>query len=85
MAITRAPVVSTGGIRIQPDLALDELSQRDSAMLILPGGIAWDEGKNKEAIEVARVFLDSRVPVAAICGATAGLARGGLLDCRRHL
>ena len=85
VAITRAPVVSTGGIRIQPDLALDELSQRDSAMLILPGGIAWDEGKNREAIEVARVFLDSRVPVAAICGATAGLAHGGLLDCRRHL
>ena len=43
VAITRAPVVSTGGIRIQPDLALDELSQRDSAMLILPGGIAWDD------------------------------------------
>jgi putative intracellular protease/amidase len=54
-------------------------------MLILPGGVAGDEGKNREAIEVARVFLDSRVPVAAICGATAGLARGGLLDCRRHL
>ena len=84
VAITRAPVVSMGGIRIQPDLALDELSQRDSAMLILPGGIAWDEGKNREAIEVARVFLESGVPVAAICGATAGLARGGLLDCRRH-
>jgi len=29
-----------GGICIQPDLALDELSPADSAMLILPGGIA---------------------------------------------
>ncbi|MCK9587544.1 MAG: DJ-1/PfpI family protein [Methanothrix soehngenii] len=54
-------------------------------MRILPGGIAWDGGKNSEVIEVARVFLDSGVPVAAICGATAGLARGGLLNCRRHL
>ncbi|WP_276839506.1 DJ-1/PfpI family protein [Methanothrix soehngenii] len=62
-----------------------ELSPTDSAMRILPGGIAWDGGKNSEVIEVARVFLDSGVPVAAICGATAGLARGGLLNCRRHL
>jgi len=33
---------------------------------------------------VARSFLGAGVPVAAICGATAGLARGGLLDHRRH-
>lgn len=53
-------------------------------MFILPGGIAWDEGKNGEAVEVASTFLNSGIPVAAICGATAGLARGGLLDHRRH-
>lgn len=53
-------------------------------MLILPGGDAWDAGGNGEAVDVARDFLDAGVPVAAICGATAGLARGGLLDARRH-
>ena len=84
VALRRTPVVSMGGICIQPDLALDELSPADSAMLILPGGSTWDEGRNNEAIEVARMFLDSGIPVAAICGATAGLARGGLLDTRRH-
>jgi len=84
VALRRTPVVSMGGIRIQPDMTLDELSPTGSAMLILPGGIAWDEGKNHEAVEVARMFLDSGKPVAAICGATAGLARGGLLDARRH-
>ena len=31
-----------------------------------------------------KALLDAGVPVAAICGATAGLARGGLLDERRH-
>ena len=41
-------------------------------------------GGNIEAVEVARVFLKAGVPVAAICGATAGLARGGLLDGCRH-
>lgn len=84
VALRRTPVVSMGGICIQPDLALEELSPTGSAMFIMPGGSTWDEGKNAEAIEVARMFLDSGIPVAAICGATAGLARGGLLDTRRH-
>ncbi len=77
-------VTTIGGLRIQADLALDALSPRDSAMLILPGGTAWDEGKNGDAVEKARAFLDAGVPVAAICGATAGLARGGVLDTRAH-
>jgi len=84
VAPSKTPIVSIGGIRIQPDLTLDELSSTDSAMLIMPGGIAWDEGENIEAVAMAREFLNSDIPVAAICGATAGLARGGLFDGRRH-
>jgi len=53
-------------------------------MLILPGGSSWDLGQENEAIRLARTFLDSGHPVAAICGATAGLARDGLLDQRKH-
>lgn len=84
VALEKTPIVSMGGIRIQPDLALNEISPSDSAMLILPGGTAWEEGKNIEAVEVARRFLETETPVAAICGATFGLASGGLLDNRRH-
>jgi putative intracellular protease/amidase len=84
VALRKEPVVSMGGICIQPDMTLEELSPRGSAMFIIPGGIAWDEGRNTEAVEFARTFLNSGVPVAAICGATAGLARGGVLDTRRH-
>lgn len=79
-----ASVVSMGGIRMVPDQRLDALNPADSAMLILPGGTTWDEGKNVEAAEKAREFLAAGVPVAAICGATAGIARAGLLDDRRH-
>jgi putative intracellular protease/amidase len=83
-ALRKDPVRTIGGIRILPDLAIEELSPRESAMLILPGGTAWDEGKNMEAVEMAGRFLDTGIPVAAICGATGGLARGGLLDNHRH-
>lgn len=84
VALKKTPVTSMGGIRIQPDLTLDQVSPDDSAMLILPGGTSWDQGQEDEVVDVARTFLDTGVPVAAICGATAGLARGGLLDHRKH-
>lgn len=84
VALRREPVVTSGGVRIIPDLALDEVAPADSRMLILPGGDTWDEGGNIEAVDKARDFLARGVPVAAICGATAGLARGGLLDDVRH-
>ncbi|MEW6659340.1 MAG: type 1 glutamine amidotransferase family protein [Thermodesulfobacteriota bacterium] len=84
VALRRESIHTMGGIRIEPDLSLDTVSPQNSAMLILPGGTAWDMGDNMEAVEVAGVFLNAGVPVAAICGATAGLARGGLLDHHRH-
>jgi len=76
--------VTAGGLRIEPDLALDRLSPQESAMLILPGGMTWATNQNAEAIETARRFLHAGVPVAAICAATLALARGGLLDRLRH-
>ncbi len=84
ISVGGGPVTTAGGLRIQPDTALEDVTPAGSAMLILPGGDAWDAGGNLEAIELARSFLAAGVPVAAICGATAGLARGGLLDERAH-
>ena len=82
---SREPVRSMGGVLITPDLALDELAPDDSAMLIVPGGDGWEaEGGNAAFPRKARAFLDAGVPVAAICGATFGLAREGLLDDRDH-
>lgn len=77
------PVTTIGGMRILPDLTLDRLTPDGSAMLILPGAYTWQNGNHAFARK-AREFLDAGVPVAAICGATAGLAREGLLDDRDH-
>jgi putative intracellular protease/amidase len=82
---TTRPVVTMGGVRIAPDLALADLPAADSAMLVLPGAHAWDEGERLAGFaDAARAFLTAGVPVAAICGATGGLARAGLLDDRAH-
>ncbi|THV43095.1 type 1 glutamine amidotransferase family protein [Glycomyces buryatensis] len=81
---SRAPVRTKGGMTITPDLTLDELRAEDSAMLILPGADTWLTGGNDAFAKKARQFLDVGVPLAAICGATGGLAAEGLLDDRRH-
>ncbi|MDJ0344135.1 DJ-1/PfpI family protein [Streptomyces sp. H10-C2] len=79
------PVTTAGGVRIVPDTVLGELRPQDSALLILTGAYAWDLGEDNAAFaRTAREFLAAGVPVAAICGATAGLAREGLLDDREH-
>jgi putative intracellular protease/amidase len=84
VAASREPVTTMGGIRIVPDIALAELDPSSSDLLILPGADLWDEGGGEEFAAAARRFLDADVPVAAICGATFGLARAGLLDDRPH-
>ncbi|MED5619919.1 type 1 glutamine amidotransferase family protein [Ideonella sp. BN130291] len=81
---TTAAVQSMGGLQVQPHLALADLQPAHSAMLILPGGPGWDQGEHLAAARKGEQFLQAGVPVAAICGATAGLARLGVLDERRH-
>ncbi|MFB6783718.1 DJ-1/PfpI family protein [Streptomyces sp. NPDC056352] len=82
---TAGPVTTLGGLRIQPDLALADVRPENSALLILTGADLWDSGDELAPFaRTARTFLDVGVPVAAICGATAGLAREGLLDDRAH-
>ncbi|WP_240134399.1 DJ-1/PfpI family protein [Streptomyces sp. MUM 178J] len=79
------PVTTMGGVRIQPDMALADLRPEDSALLILTGATLWDTGDDLAPFAAkAREFTEAAVPVAAICGATAGLAREGLLDDRDH-
>jgi putative intracellular protease/amidase len=84
VGMTREPVTTMGGVRIVPDIALDELDPASSSLLILPGAEIWAGAEGKAFADVARRFLDAGVPVAAICGATEGLARAGLLDEREH-
>ncbi|HET8621311.1 MAG TPA: DJ-1/PfpI family protein [Acidimicrobiales bacterium] len=81
---TRDPVTTMGGLRLTPDMAVADLDPAGSAMLILPGADTWLAGGNEVFVDAARAFLDAGVPVAAICGATGGLAAAGLLDDRPH-
>ena len=49
VSLSEKPVVSIGGLRVTADMTLNRLKPTNSAMLVLPGGVAWDKKKNKEA------------------------------------
>ncbi|WP_113701498.1 DJ-1/PfpI family protein [Nonomuraea lactucae] len=85
VGLTGEPITTMGGMRVIPDITLDQLSPEGSELLILAGAELWEAGDALAPFgRAARAFLDAGVPVAAICGATAGLAREGLLNDRDH-
>ncbi|SFM16331.1 type 1 glutamine amidotransferase family protein [Methanolobus profundi] len=84
VGITKDPVVTMGGVRISPDIGIDEFKTADAGVLILPGGNTWLEDIHDPLLDKVNEFLDTGILVAAICGATMGLAKYQLLDSRPH-
>ncbi|MFS8103784.1 DJ-1/PfpI family protein [Lentzea alba] len=78
------PVRTAGGVRMLPDVTVADVSLDDAAMLLLIGSDSWEAGANAALGQLARRFREAGKPVAAICGATIGLAREGLLDDVKH-
>lgn len=79
-----ADVHSMGGIRYTPDIAIDQIDLQDDDLLLLPGATNWQSPQTRPILELARDALDQGRNVAAICGATVGLADTGALNTRRH-
>ncbi|BAK33292.1 hypothetical protein MLP_02780 [Microlunatus phosphovorus NM-1] len=77
------PVTSMGGLQVAPAAALTDLDPDEVAALILPGAETWAEGHDA-ALGLARQLRAEAKVVAAICGATYGLARAGLLNDQPH-
>jgi putative intracellular protease/amidase len=76
-------VTTKGRLRIRTDGAIGDVDPSEVALLVLPGADSWDEGHG-QALALAKSLVQAGTPVAAICGATLGLARAGLLDDRAH-
>jgi putative intracellular protease/amidase len=84
------PVRSMGGLTVIPDtdfisaVDLADIDPANTAMLILPGGTAWEERSNEAILPLVAHCLLHGIPVAAICGATLFLADLGILNRTPH-
>ncbi len=84
VANDRNPIITMGGLKILPDISIDECNFETTDVLILPGGDTWTELIHDAVLEKAKIALERDTTIAAICGATIGLAMKGLLDVRNH-
>jgi putative intracellular protease/amidase len=86
VGFTTAPVVSMGGLRVTPDVALSAVQPSDVELLILPGGDMWQQAGYpvSELETLIHELVNTETPVAAICAATLAVVRSGVLDDRRH-
>ncbi|HOX34376.1 MAG TPA: type 1 glutamine amidotransferase family protein [Methanoregulaceae archaeon] len=78
------PIRTMGGLSLTPDALLEDISPSAGDLLVLPGGDTWLDPVQAPALETVRRLLNGDVVVAAICGATLGLANAGILDNRPH-
>lgn len=78
------PITTMGGLKILPAISIEECSLESMDVLVLPGGDTWMEPIHEPILKKASKALEEGTVVAAICGATMGLAKMGALDSRRH-
>lgn len=72
------------GIEINVDKTIDDARVNDYDALVLPGGVLNPDKlrQNKKAVQLAKDFLKSGKPVAAICHGPQTLIETGLLEGR---
>lgn len=78
------PVKSMGSLSVNPDFKLKEIQATNLDLLILPGGNAWEEGRNSEISELVKAVFHQGKTIAAICAATTFLAKLGLFNTVKH-
>jgi putative intracellular protease/amidase len=86
VGFTRDVVTTTAGLRVVPDISLEELDVATVKLLMLPGSDGWLRNEYPVALfeQKLKALLDAKVPVAAICGATVALARAGVFEGKAH-
>ena len=84
VGLTQEPIHTMGGLTIVPDCRLDDIAVHETSVLLLPGADTWNDPRHSAILKKAGDFLSSGATVCAICGATAALARFGLLNTRPH-
>lgn len=84
VALSKQPIKTASGVTLVPDISIDQMDLNGTAALLLIGADTWMDKRQRKILKLASQLVEKGVLVAAICGATLGLANMGLLDTRAH-
>ena len=85
VGLSNDSVTTMGGIQVTPQINLEGLKAEEAGIFILPGGDPWEEQPTEEKLLTLLQHLHAQeVTIAAICGATLGVGRAGLLKNIHH-
>jgi putative intracellular protease/amidase len=79
-----APVVSLGGLKAMPDMAINDVDLLRVDALVVIGGPTWEEANAPDVRDLLRAAHWNGSLIGAICGGTRALASTGLLDHVAH-
>lgn len=77
-------VTTMGGLKLIPDISLNEVTAAGACILMLPGGDMWERESHDNLKTLLRRLHAEKVPIGAICGATLEVTRAGLTRNVRH-
>jgi putative intracellular protease/amidase len=85
VGLTHHPVRSMGGLTVVPDTTVEQVAPEQVRLFMLPGGDQWESGMmDTRLVQLLEGCMAAGIPVAAICAATVGITRAGLLHGRAH-
>jgi putative intracellular protease/amidase len=84
VGVSDKPVTTMGGVKVSPDITLDDATPAGACIFMLPGGDMWERESHENLKALLQRFHAEDVPIAAICGATLEIVRAGLTKNIRH-
>lgn len=78
------PVISSGGMTVQPGLALEAINVADYDAIIVCGGTAWQSPGAPDIAPLLNAAKAEGKLIGLICDATVAAAKVGLLDTIHH-
>lgn len=84
VGLKETTVITMGGLRLAPDLTLDEVHPAEVGIFLLPGGDVWEQRSFPEVISLLQRLHAEEKLIGALCGATLEVARAGLTRNTKH-
>jgi putative intracellular protease/amidase len=78
------PVTSSGGMKVTPDLAMEDIDTSEIDALVISGGSIWQTEQAPDVTNLVSAARKAGKLIGGICDGTLALARTGLLDGIDH-